>query len=91
MLRSCFAQLLCFIWPVLVAGLVYECNFDGTKQKGGGEQNLSSSIAPVAFVGRLPPFRTLSHSCMVTTDGKESFLHVKAKTYGETHGKSVCI
>ena len=89
--RSAFSRLLCFIWPVLAAGLVYECNFDGTKLKQGLEQNLSSPSAPLAFIRELPPFRTVSHSCIVTTNGKESFLHVKAKTYGETRGKSSCI
>lgn len=91
MLRLAFAQLLCLIWSVLCTGLVYECNFDGTKLEDGLEQNLSSSIPPLTFARQLPLSRALSHSCIVRTDGKESFLHVKAKTYGATRGKLVCI
>ncbi|KAJ7365340.1 hypothetical protein OS493_005445 [Desmophyllum pertusum] len=81
--RSTFAQLFCLIWPVLAAGLVYECNFDGTKLKEGTQQNFSSSSVPMAFIKQLPPLRTQSHSCIVTTNGKDSFLQVKAKTYGK--------
>lgn len=86
MLRLAFTQLLCLIWSVLCTGLVYECNFDGLKLKEGLEQNLSSSIALLTFARQLPLSRALSHSCIVRTDRKESFLHVKAKTYGETRG-----
>ena len=85
MLRLAFTQLLCLTWSVLCTGLVYECNFDGLKD--GQEQNLSSSITPLTFARQLPLSRTLSHSCVVKTDRKESFLHVKAKTYGATRGK----
>ena len=91
MLRLVFSQLLCLIWSVLCSGLVYECNFDGLKLKEGLKQNLSSSIAPLTFVRQLPLSRALSHSCIVKTDRKESFLHVKAKTHGETRGKLVCL
>ena len=86
--RLAFTQLLCLIWSVLCTGLVYECNFDGLKLKGV-EQNLSSSIVPLTFTRQLPLSRVLSHSCIIRTDRKESFLHVKAKTYGETRGKYV--
>ena len=89
MLRLAFA--LSLIWSVLCTGLVYECNFDGTKLKDGLEQNLSSSITPLTFARQLPLSRTLSHSCVIKTESKESFLHVKAKTYGATRGKLVCI
>ena len=91
MLRLVFSQLLCLIWSVLCTGLVYECNFDGLKLKEGLKQNLPSSIAPLTFVRQLPLSRALSHSCIVRTDRKESFLHVKAKTHGETRGKLVCL
>ena len=91
MLRLAFTQLLFLIWSVLCTGLVYECNFDGTKMKEGLEQNLSPSITPLTFARQLPLSRALSHSCIVRTDRKESFLHVKAKTYGATRGKLVCI
>lgn len=87
--RSTFAQLFCLIWPVLASGLVYECNFDGTKLKEGTQQNFSSSSVPLEFVKQLPPLRTQSHSCIVTTDGKDRFLQVKAKTYGKTNGEIV--
>ena len=86
MLRPLFAQLVCLIYPVLTAALVHECYFDGEKTKAGTQQNLSS-ITPLAFSKTLPPFRTLSHSCIVTTDQKDSFLYVKGKTYEETSGR----
>ena len=92
MLRLAFTQLLCsVVFSVLCTGLVYECNFEGLKLKEGLGQNLSSSIAPLTFARQLPLSRALSHSCIVRTDTKESFLHVKAKTYGETRGKLVCL
>lgn len=87
MVRSCI--LMSFLWTISTAGLVNECNFDGVVTKAAALQNLSfiSSSSSVMFSRTLPSTRTSSHSCIVTTEDKDSFLYVKAKTSGEKNGK----
>ena len=87
MVRSCI--LMSFLWTLSTAGLVNECNFDGEVTKAAALQNLSfiSSSSSVMFSRTLPSTRTSSHSCIVTTEDKDSFLYVKAKTSGEKNGK----
>ncbi|RMX53388.1 hypothetical protein pdam_00014256 [Pocillopora damicornis] len=86
MVRSCI--LMSFLWTISTAGLVNECNFDGEVTKAAALQNLSfiSSSSSVMFSRTLPSTRTSSHSCIVTTEDKDSFLYVKAKTSGEKNG-----
>lgn len=87
MVRSCI--LMSFLWTISTAELVNECNFDGEVTKAAALQNLSfiSSSSSVMFSRTLPSTRTSSHSCIVTTEDKDSFLYVKAKTSGEKNGK----
>ena len=86
MFRSAFWQLLCLVWPLLSAGLVHECNFDGTGQV---KRNLSSSSLSILLSQQLPASRAISHSCIVTTAHSDSFLRVKANALGEISGKSL--
>lgn len=86
MFRSAFWQLLCLVWPLLSAGLVHECNFDGT---GLVKRNLSSSSSSILLSQQLPASRARSHSCIVTAAHSDSFLRVKANALGEISGKSL--
>ena len=88
MFRSAFVQFYCLVWPLLASGLVYECNFDGTRLNEQPQRNLSSSTSQLEFIKQLPPSRTVSHSCIVTTGQRESLLRVKAKAFGHLGEKS---
>lgn len=88
MFRSAFVQFCCLVWPLLASGLVYECNFDGTRLNEQPQRNLSSSTSQLEFIKQLPPTRTVSHSCIVTTGQRESLLRVKAKAFGHLGEKS---
>lgn len=89
MSRPTFVQLMSLIWPLLTSGLDYKCSFEGTNVKERTPHNWTGSISnePLTFTQQLPSFRSLSHSCVVTTGKSDSLLRVKARAFGETNGK----
>ena len=90
--RSTFMQLMSLVWPLLTSGLDYKCSFEEASLKQQTPHNLTGSIStePLTFIQQLPSFRSLSHSCVVTTGKSDNLLRVKARAFGETNGKVLC-
>ena len=70
------------VLPIAVqAKMSAECTF------GGMSQNLDDQKMQATFTVKLPSYQNVSHSCVVKTNERNHFLHVKAKRNKESNGK----
>ena len=84
MFRFTIFQLLLSAFWLNSAEAQHDCDFGDGKLR---EISRRSQNAHLLIEAQLPPSRTSTHSCLLKSKKKDSFLRVKAKKSGETGGK----